>query len=67
MDIDKIYEIMSGPAGSTWETTKKPLDLETVIKIYEKESRKIRYKSNDISVFLSNFADRNSHHGEIII
>ena len=43
MDIDKIYEIMSGPAGSPWETTKKPMDLEAVIKMYEEANRKIRY------------------------
>jgi hypothetical protein len=43
MDIDKIYEIISGPAGSPWGTTKKPMDLEAIIKIYEEGSKKNRY------------------------
>lgn len=43
MEIDKLNEICDGIAESAREEEKKPMDFEAIIKMYEEESRKIRY------------------------
>lgn len=43
MDIDKLNEILDGIAERAREKQKIPMHFEAIIKMYEEESRKIRY------------------------
>ena len=51
MDIDRLNENCTEIAERAREKQKKPMDFEAIFKMYEAESKKIRYYSNDISVF----------------
>ena len=43
MGGDKIKEICDRLGEGIWEEQKWPTDFESIVRIYEEESRKIRY------------------------
>ena len=43
MDFDKLNEVLAEIAESAREEQKKPMDFEAIKKMYEENSRKIRY------------------------
>lgn len=43
MDIDKLNEICAEIAERVKEEQKKPMDFDAILKMYEEDSKKIRY------------------------